>query len=435
MLTREENELLCRVGADRPMGQMLRRYWLPALLSEELPTGGCRPRRVRLLGEHLVAFRDSEGKVGLLDEHCPHRGSSLYLGRNEGDGLRCIYHGWKIGTDGCVLDTPVEPAETAFKERVKAISYPTVEQGDVVWAYIGPPDKIPQFPRYAWTLTPPTHHQVLKVWEECNWVQALEGALDASHAAVLHAEQLLPSDRPRHTPTADLAPRLEAENTDYGFRFAAIHVPLNEPEKYKLVRTFNFAAPCHVFTPPKDTGSMHIFVPMDDYNTMWFGVNFTTDAPLAFDRQARAHDRGALLGVDLDANYRKLRRYENDYLQDVAAMESATSFSGLSGQATQDHACQETMGPIYDRTLEHLGTTDVGIIRMRRRMLDAVRAFEAGEEPLGINPNIPYERVGTDERLIPLDAPWQVVGAFADETVPAGASHTVQLPPSLTSRV
>src|SRR5581483_4182173 len=164
----EDNELLTRVGPGTPMGAMMRRYWIPAFLSEDLPEPDCDPIRIRLLGEDMVAFRDTNGRVGMMLERCPHRGASLWLGRNEDGGLRCIYHGWKIDVEGRILEMPCESVDSTFKDRVRQVAYPTHEQGDMVWVYMGPPDHKPAFPNFEWTLVPSSNRSIAKVREECN---------------------------------------------------------------------------------------------------------------------------------------------------------------------------------------------------------------------------------------------------------------------------
>ncbi len=190
MLSQEENELVTRVGPGMPLGQVMRRYWVPVALSRELPEPDCAPVRVRVLGERLVAFRDSDRRLGLLQEHCAHRRASLFLGRNEEGGLRCAYHGWKYDVDGNCLDMPTEPPESTYRHRMQLTAYPTAELGDVVWAYMGPPEKQPPLPTFEWTQVPQTHRYVSKTWEECNWLQALEGGIDSIHASFLHRKGL-----------------------------------------------------------------------------------------------------------------------------------------------------------------------------------------------------------------------------------------------------
>ena len=181
MLSKEDNELLTQVNPGTPMGNLIRRYWVPALLSEEVPQPDCPPVRVRMLGEELVAFRDSEGRIGLLGERCAHRGTSLFYGRNEDCGLRCIYHGWKYGVDGHVLDMPAEPGDSDFKKKLRHTAYPTHEAGGVIYAYLGPRDKMPLFPNYEWTQVPLDQTYVTKCLLECNYLQGLEGECDSSH--------------------------------------------------------------------------------------------------------------------------------------------------------------------------------------------------------------------------------------------------------------
>ena len=182
MLTHEQNRRLTRVGPETPMGDMLRRYWMPALLSWELPEPDCPPVRVKLLGENLVAFRATSGDVGLLDEYCPHRRASLWLGRNENNGLRCVYHGWKYDVNGQCVDQMNEPR--SFAKRVRTKSYPTVELGGIIWAYMGPRELQPALPQFEWTQAPSSHRFVSKVVQQCNWLQALEGGIDTSHFTI-----------------------------------------------------------------------------------------------------------------------------------------------------------------------------------------------------------------------------------------------------------
>src|ERR1700730_2287512 len=236
MLKREDNELVTRVGPGSPMGDTMRRYWMPALLASELPGPDSDPVRVQLLGEKLVAFRDSGGTVGLVAENCPHRGASLFFGRNEESGLRCVYHGWKFDADGTCVDMPNEPAESDFRTKVKAVSYPTVERGGLVWTFMGPPDKQPPVPDLEWMRAPAGHSWVSKTFESCNYLQAMEGGPDTSHSSFLHRD-LDPSGlaNPRVRSTA---PKLEVLNTDYGYTYASIrHLP---EEKRNFVRVYHY---------------------------------------------------------------------------------------------------------------------------------------------------------------------------------------------------
>ena len=186
MLSKQENELLTQVGAGTPMGNLLRRYWVPALFSAQLPKADCPPVRVRLMHEDLVAFRDTDGRLGLIDERCPHRTASLFFGRNEECGLRCVYHGWKFDVDGNCVDMPSEPDGTGFAHKIKINAYPCIERGGVVWTYLGPAELKPAFPELEWTQLPDDYRFATRHVQECNWMQALEGGFDATHLAFLH---------------------------------------------------------------------------------------------------------------------------------------------------------------------------------------------------------------------------------------------------------
>jgi len=424
MLTHEENDLLCRVGAGTPMGEMLRRYWIPAIPSADLEAGGA-PRRVRLLGENLVAFRSPSGDVGVLDESCPHRGASLVIARNEDCGLRCLYHGWKIGPNGRVLETPPEPDELNFKDRVSAVAHPCYEAGGLLWAYLGAPGTEPARPDFEFTLLPESHRMITSVWSECNFVQALEGVLDSAHSNYLHSGQIRPATGVDTTvygkgntvdldrPSRDGKPRIEVRDTNYGFRYGAIRIPTKDADTRRYIRVTHFMAPFYTVVPaPTGTGWHHMFVPIDDENTLFHYVRFKRDGvPLDAEERA-AHDAwgGTTPGVDVNRDHRKTRVRENNWLQDRGAMRKG-SFSGITGTQNEDFAMQESMGAIYDRTKEHLGTSDVAVIRMRRLMLQAVRQFEAiGEMPPGLKEPVSYRDIRAEEKIIPIDAAWDTVG-------------------------
>lgn len=429
MLTRDENELLCRIGPDRPMGQMMRRYWIPAILGEELEAGG-NPKRVRLLGEDLVAFRDASGRVGLLDENCPHRGASLALARSEGCGLRCLYHGWLVDAEGAVLETPPDPDEFGFRERIRARAYPAHEAGGVVWTYMGPPGAEPPHLDFEFVDLPAPQRMWMKARIDCNWAQGIEGVIDNAHVAFLHADTIRPATGVGTTvfdsagrqdrPSNDLKPRMEAQNTAYGFRYASIRKPIVDPETTRYVRVTLFVAPFYgIFPAPAGWGNLQAFVPIDDEHTMLFFTRFKYDAPISAEERERTYRvNGLAPGVDLDADWNKLRTKQNGWLQDRAGMRAGRTHSGIAGVNTEDMAVQESMGAIYDRSKEHLGATDVAVIRMRRLLLDAVRSFvEEGAPPLGLREPVPYRLLRAEERIISLDTPWQTVGAFAGEPV------------------
>lgn len=406
MLTREENDLLTQTGPGTPMGELMRRSWFPALLSNELPEPDGEPKQIKLLGERLVAFRDSEGKIGLMAEGCPHRGASLAYGRNEGCGLRCLYHGWKVDVTGRLMETPTEGPASTLKDRLRHVAYATHEVAGVVFAYMGPPEHQPPFAEWEWTRASEDQLEIGKVFEDCNYAQGLEGSIDSAHSDYLHSSEL--GDRPK-----DHAPRLDAQDTAYGFRYSAVRRPDQGADRLKYVRVTVFAAPYYVIIPPQRRGGEDVvthqaWVPIDDDHNYFWSIRCNRLGPIRGGHQS---------SFQLDEHLHPKRNRANKHLQDRAAMK-AGNWSGIDGVNSQDFAIVESMGPVYDRTREHLGLTDVAIIRFRRRMLDAARSFQAGGPPLGADPTVPYERVSSDERMVPLEMPWQQVAAFAGEEVP-----------------
>jgi phenylpropionate dioxygenase-like ring-hydroxylating dioxygenase large terminal subunit len=343
-----------------------RRYWLPALLSEELSEADCPPVQVRLLGEELVAFRDSEGRIGLLDEHCAHRGTSLYYGRNEECGLRCIYHGWKYDVDGRVLDTPAEPAGSTFKDRLRQPAYPTHEAGGIIWAYLGPPDKQPLFPSYRWAQLGPEHTYVTKSLLECNYLQGLEGECDSSHLSFLHREA---------TPRAeqrlfqqDVAPVYEYEETDFGLRLIALRRAEGD---LTYVRISSLVWPSHCWINGR-LPEAHFYVPLDDTHAWRYDLGWVAERPV---QPADLHKAKAI-GPD----YQRHSRLANHYRQD-RQKQRESDFTGIENFFVEDACATETQGPIYDRGREHLGVSDRAVIVMRQALIDAVRGFQAGGEP------------------------------------------------------
>jgi phthalate 4,5-dioxygenase len=409
MLSREENELITRVAQGSPMGNTMRRYWVPALLAHEIAEPDGPPVRVRVLGEDLVAFRDSQGRVGLLDEYCPHRRASLFFGRNEECGLRCVYHGWKFDVSGGCVDQMNEPAENRFLHKVHITAYPTVELGGIVWAYLGPPERMPAAPKFAWTQAPETHRHVTKVIQECNWLQALEGGLDTSHAPIMH--RLLTDSarrggiKPSNPYVRAKAPNLVVDITDYGYQYVGIR-DLGETERH--VRTYHFILPFHQIRassndPGHSADAGHIWVPIDDENTMVYNWQYSRAAPLSDeDREERNIGNGPL-HVD-QTTFRSKANRENDYLID-RQVQRTESFTGIDGINVQDRAIQESMGRIVDRSKEHLGPADKAIIQMRRLLRQAVKTVEQGGTPAGVGPS--YYSLRAALEVLPRDADWR----------------------------
>ena len=421
MLTRDDNDILTRVGPGTPMGNLMRHYWLPAAMTTELPEPDCAPLRVRLLGEDLVAWRNTDGSVGVMQNACPHRGASMFFGRNEENGLRCVYHGWKFDTEGNCVDMPNEPAESNFKHKIRASAYHAVERNGVVWLYMGPPAVEPPLPAFEANLLPEGTWQVSAVLRECNYMQALEGDIDTSHLGFLHlgaipAEIATPGSFSEYS-LRYKDPKYEVVDTDYGTMYGAYR-PAEDDTYYWRVAHFLF--PCWTMPPVGVLGLKIVaraWVPVDDEHTMFFMMGpkpgqvgassagprlldneYTTSLPLAGQKYLPQTTQ-SLERWKLAANR------SNDYLID-RAMQKHHSYTGLTGIHLQDQAITESMGGIYDRSKERLGTSDMMIIRTRRRLIQAARALrETGEVPPGIErPEVFSVRSGGV--ILPREADW-----------------------------
>jgi len=419
MLTQDENEFLCRVEGDAPMGQLMRRHWIPACLSEEVSERDGAPVRVRLLGEDLVAFRDTEGRLGLLDEHCPHRRASLALGRNEECGLRCLYHGWKMDVDGNVVDMPSQPEGSTFAHKVKHKTYPCREAGGFVWAWMGPADAMPAFEPPAWAPSPAIKPSVVKIHVACNWAQVLEGAIDSAHSSSLHSTDMVPAEvgsagatsKEWLRPSTDKAPRLQLEETPFGFRYVAIRRPIKDAATHDYLRITLFVAPFTVLIPPNDRYNLSILnIPQDDTNTMFYFIAWSERDGGDIEQEAWRKFCGAQVGIDLDRNFHRIRTRENNYLQDREAMKHG-SHTGITGIPNQDIAMWETMGAIADRSRERPGTSDLAIARFRRIMIEAARTVRAGGLAIGTLPNrIPHVLLRSFEGIVPKTTHWTTLG-------------------------
>ena len=387
-LSREANDLICRTGPGTVMGAVVRRYWVPALLSSELPEPDCPPVQVRLLGEDLVGFRDTKGQVGIVQWWCPHRGTPLWMGRNEEEGLRCLYHGWKFDVSGRCVDQMNEPKGAQYGDKVKLVSYPTVEIGDIVWTYMGPEEKRPPEPKFEFTQVPESHRHLSKVIQECNWVQAVEGGIDPAHAYILH--MALTDDAPG---TAGLKPsntfsapdhyRMYVDYTDYGHQFWAV----GSADGKNYVHGHHFVMPwtqlrLHTWIMHIVPG--HFYVPIDDENCMvWNWVYSFTDEPLPEStREFEDWRSGNGPGHVDQATFRSIPKRGNNWGLDREAQRTI-SFSGIEGVNVQDRAVQEGPGPIVDRSRENLGQSDMPVIGVRKKLMEAVRTVDAGGDPVG----------------------------------------------------
>ncbi len=425
MMTREENDLLCRVEDQAPMGQLMRRHWQPVCLAEEVAEPDGRPVRARLFGEDLVVFRDTEGRVGVMDEYCPHRRASLVLGRNENCGLRCLYHGWKMDVHGNVLEMVSEPAASGMAQKVKHKAYPTHEWAGFVWAYMGPPETMPEFRPPAWAPSADTRVTIAKAIIPCNWAQILEGAIDSAHSSSLHSSDMVPArvDGAKATdslwlrPSTDKAPRMQVERTPYDFRYAAIRRPIKDAATTDYVRTTVFVAPAAALIPPNNRYNVaNINVPMDDTNTAFYFIAWGHPEHTPDTATWRSF-LGQQVGVDLDETYRPLRNRDNHFWQDRAAMK-AGNFTGITGFPNQDIAMWVTMGAIADRSHDRLGASDLAIVEFRRRMLDAVREFQDGGTAIGTGETAIPASVCSFQAIVPKTVDWRSFQAsfvWADE--------------------
>ena len=392
-MTNEQNQLLAQTGPGTPMGELFRRYWIPALLAEELPEADCPPVRVKLLSERLIAFRDSEGKLGLIDEFCAHRGVSLWFGRNEECGLRCPYHGWKFDVAGQCVDVPSEPEVSGYAKKIKLKSYPLVERGGVLWTYMGPPEDQPPLPEFEFATVPAKQSFSSKRMQESNWLQAMEGGLDTSHSAWLHRGEL---DRDPLFKSAaaskknilnDYLVRFEIVDTDSGLWIASHRKTADKTKVYW--RVTQWVMPCFTAVPPHGENSSihgHFWIPIDDHNCWAWSYNYHPERPLSEEEVGYMREGYGVHAKLIPGTYLPVANKSNDYLMDRASQKSGVTFSGIDGIAIQDASLQESMGPIQDRTRENLVSADNGIIMTRQRLRKAVLLLRNGVLPLGRDP-------------------------------------------------
>ena len=368
MLSDADNELLTRTGPGTPMGDLFRRFWLPALKLDELPNPDCPPIRFRILGEDLIAFRDTSGRVGFVANACPHRGASLFFGRNEEDGLRCVYHGWKFDVEGNCVDMPSEPAESNFKSKVRVQAYAGAEWGGLIWIYMGPKDKQPELPQYEFCMAEDhSKFNYYKWLQESNYAQSLEGNIDTAHIGFLH-RRLNRDAGGQPRPANAYAPVLQLMETGFGFVYGGRR-PRAEGDYYWRVTPF--VLPTFTSIPNPFWGGGGIFViPQDDEHCWWWTVSepqpFYTNAGLQY--------------IELiPGTWRQTRNKDNDYLID-REMQRSLNFTGLPTNRVQDAAVTESMGTIYDRSHEHLGTSDQAITYMRRHLIKLAEQLQQGIE-------------------------------------------------------
>jgi phthalate 4,5-dioxygenase oxygenase subunit len=414
MITREENDLLCRVENNAPMGQLMRRHWVPICLIEEVSEPDGAPVKARILGEDLVVFRNTEGQVGVMDEYCPHRRASLVFGRNEEGGLRCLYHGWKMDVSGNVVEMSSEPEASGMLDKVKHKAYHTKEWGGFVWAYMGTEETVPTFEPPRWAPTAETRVSVAKVIIPVNWAQILEGAIDSAHSSSLHSSDMVPArvdgakatDKNWLRPSTDKAPRMQVQRAGYGFRYAAVRRPIFNAQTHDYVRATVFVAPWTVLIPPNNLYNVaNVNVPVDDTNTCFYFIGWGHPSQTPETATWRKF-LGQTVGVDLDQYYRPLRSYENRYWQDRQAMKSG-NFTGISGIPNQDMAMWITMGKIADRSHDRLGASDMAIVEFRKQMIEAVQSFQKTGDAIGTGKNFIPQEICSFQGVIAKTVDWR----------------------------
>ncbi|HSV83848.1 MAG TPA: Rieske 2Fe-2S domain-containing protein [Ramlibacter sp.] len=417
MLSRQDNETICRVGPGTPMGQALRRYWVPILSAHQLPSPGCDPVKVELFGERYVAFRDGSGKVGLLDENCPHRSASLALGRVEADGIRCLFHGWKFSVSGAVLETPTV-SDPRFRERFRARAFPVREAGGMIWAYVGPAELEPEFPHWHYFDQPAERLLSVTFVVPCNYVQVQEALLDSAHLTVLHQDAFKRTSdidfaTTVSTVTAAADPKIEVEDTTFGFHYVAMRPAPGGPDAGTVARVTSYVAPFHVLNANGDFVGM--IVPIDDHRTLHHFVWWSDSKDIA--HEPHRSEQLRFVGLDEETQHKAGLHYDtwhlpgkpsriNNFLQDREAMRNG-AYSGLPIFFPEDSAMLVSSGEIRDRSKEMLSPGDVAIVRLYKTLLGVARQVQEGREPVGLR--IDSLRIHGRNGVIREGQPWQAL--------------------------
>jgi len=457
MLSEHENKLLCEVDAGKPMGDLLRRFWMPVALAEEVPEPDCDPIAVKILGEELVVFRDTDGRPGVVSAYCAHRHANLFWGRNEEHGLRCTYHGWKYDVDGRCVDTPNEPPDSVFREKISIAAYPAREAGGCIWAYLGPPDKQPaDLPQFEWVRVPESHRIITKRLQLSSWAQAVEGGIDSSHISFLHSRV---DNQPRMASNGtmvssasgqlvaesdvaldsvagleavtlgatDRSPRFWVSPRDFGFMVAARR---NTPDEKYYWRLTPFLLPASTIIPGGDEPgrnlSGHFWVPVDDEHCWTFSVTWNTERPLTQEEHS-THGEGfgihtlvqrdvSMWDLGISHAYLPMRHRGVNYQLDRRDQRTQT-FTGIKGISEQDMSIQESMGATSPRWFEHLGTTDKAVVTARLLLLKAIATVEAGDDPPGVGDS--YHGIRAIEHVLEPGVAWR--DALLPEAYPNGA--------------
>jgi phthalate 4,5-dioxygenase oxygenase subunit len=386
-MRQELAEVLVRTGPETPMGRVMRRYWVPAMLASEVAEPDCAPVRVKLLGESLVAFRDTQGRLGLIDEFCAHRTTSLFFGRNEEGGLRCSYHGWKYDVDGQCVDLPAEP-QTACKVSLKA--YPCIERGGVVWAYMGPPELKPAPPALEWCTVPEANRYISRRQQECNYLQAMEGGIDTTHVSFVHRYEL---ERDALHMNAACKKYIKADpNVQFTVQESGSGMTIfgrrNGEDDSWYWRITQWIFPWFTLVPPTGPHPLagHIWVPMDDENCWTWNINYYPAQALSGEERAEMERGAGIHAALIPGTHRPVANKDNNYLIDRRAQKEKRSYSGVAGLGIQDSSLQESMGPVQDRTRERLVQSDRAIILARRRLHDAALGVDKQVDLPGLDP-------------------------------------------------
>ena len=402
-MNQDMSQTLTRVGPGTRMGNLMRRYWVPALMSSEISEADGPQVRVQLLGEKLLAFRNTDGKACLISEFCSHRGVSLYFGRNEENGIRCAYHGVKFDGDGQCVDVPSSPQSCA---RMHIKGYPCIERGGIVWTYMGPADKQPAPPELEWCTLPPDHVFVSKRLQYCNYLQAMEGGIDTAHVSYVHRYEV--DTDPMHQGVkaldyikADGNVVFEIEKTPFGLSLFGRRN--GEPDSYYW-RVTQWLFPWFTLIAPFGEHALggHVWVPIDDHNCWAWSINWQPNQPLtAEERSAMAAGKGIHVEYDAPGSFVPKANRDNDYGMDRVAQKEKRAYSGIFGFSAQDYSLQESMGPIQDHAAEQLLPTDKAIVMARRMLQEAALGVEAGQEPPALDAK--EQRVRPAGVLLPKD--------------------------------
>jgi phthalate 4,5-dioxygenase oxygenase subunit len=426
MLRKEQSDLLTQTGPGTPTGTLFRSYWIPALLASELPDNDYPPVRVKLLSERLLAFRDSQGRLGLIDEFCAHRGVSLWFGRNEEDGLRCPYHGWKYDYTGQCIEVPSEPVESGFCKKIKLKSYPLVERGGVLWTYMGPAGQQPPLPEWEFAQVPPEQSFTSKRIQESNWLQAMEGGIDSSHVSFLHrgelnTDPLFRGAKANQYNLRDSRPVFEVVESAGGLLIGARREADDGNYYWRITQ---WVMPSFTMIPPRGNHPIHghFWIPIDNESCWAWSFDYHPMRALTAE-EVKAMREGKGIHVKYEpGTFRPLANKDNDYLIDREAQKAGRTFSGVEGIAMQDASLQESMGPIVDRAKENLVSTDNGIIMARHRLLRTIKAMRDGKTMTPPGVDVAHQRVRSAAVVLPPDKSF-IDAAKEALTVRAGTAH------------